>query len=106
VFGTFLGINSRRGAKKGRGSANGARPRPVAWASSGPARVVQVDVRGDHGGQVGGCDPEPGQRRPCHWGRGAGPGLDQARAARPDALAGGDPLVTGHLDVDLEDLVA
>jgi hypothetical protein len=69
------------------------------------ARVVEMDMRHDHGRQVTGADPEPGQRVPDHRRRGRGPGFHQARPVAPDQVPRRDPLVPGHAGVDLEHLV-
>ena len=73
--------------------------------SPGPARVVQVDVGDHHRGQVARARCPGRPARP-------GPPAPTARcpsppgtAGRPDQVAGGDALVSGHPGVDLVHVV-
>ena len=68
---------------------------------AGAARVVQVDVRHHHRGQVGRAEAERGQRVADHRRRRGGARLHQARPVAADQVAGRDARVAGHPGIDL-----
>jgi hypothetical protein len=81
------------------------RPREHAGDVTHAARMVQVDVRDHHRGQVAGPHAQRGERVPHHRCRWSRPGLHEARTVGADQITGGNLAVSRHPGVDLEHVV-
>ncbi len=70
------------------------------------ARVIEVDVGDDDGGEIGRIHPQLGEGADDEVSGASRPCLDEAGPAAPDEVARRDALVAAHAGVDVEDVVA